>query len=281
MSSTSVPSPLSNDPPQYTQSGLLPESASEGLRETPSTAAVDPRSSSGMPTEASSIEEIFGRRLSVLAEFMRARPTNTSLVKVIAVDGFDRQAVHAMIANLHYHITRDLQYVVRVISEDSFYPPNNRPAELYNFYQQIQSWGAMWEMILHTSSISSDFRPHKRAKSARVYPANPTASFEYPLIYILPLSPMMATMQAVQRIMGPNDPWRLLSGYWKDRFRPDVTINIQDIADTRNQYEVLRFQVQGMNTLVVSKEGNTGLNINPQQLRRVLFETAEWIRWEA
>lgn len=91
----------------------------------------------------------------------------------------------------------------------------------------------------------------------------------------------MATMQAVPRIMGPHDPWRLLSGYWKDRFRPDVTINIQDIADTRNQYEVLRFQVQGMNTLVVSKEGNTGLNINPQQLRRVLFETAEWIRWEA
>lgn len=79
--------------------------------------------------------------------------------------------------------------------------------------------------------------------------------------------------------MGSNDPWRWLSGYWKNSSSPDVTIDIQDIADASYRNEVLRIQIRGTYNLVVIKEGNRGLNINPQQLRRVIFEVQEWIRW--
>ena len=217
--------------------------------------------------------------MSVLAEFMISRPANVSLVKVIAVDGLDRQAVHGMIANLQHRIRRDLQYAVRVINEDYFYLPADQTTELSQFIRNVHSWRAMWETILHAPPVSSDPRSHNgRIQPAAMHPDHPTMSVECPLIYILPLSPLMATTQAMHRMVDTNDPWRVLSAYWKESFRPDVTINIEDIGTTYRN-EVLRLQVRGMEALVVMKEGNTGLNVSPKQMRRVVFEAEELIRW--
>lgn len=171
MSPESLPSPLSIGPPRR---DLLPKPAEKGkaMEETINTAATDPLPTVMIPAAPSSTETIIGRNMCVLAEFMKPRPANARHVRVIAVDGIDRLAVHA---NLQHRITRDLQYAVRVVSEDCFYPPDNQPSELSQFIRQVQTWGAMWDLILHAPSISSSsFELANPTHMHADYPVTPT-----------------------------------------------------------------------------------------------------------
>ena len=83
------------------------------------------------------IESLVGRRLGVLAGFMESRPASAALVKVIALDGSDRHAVHGLIPNLDYRITRDPRYIVRVISEESLFATNTQPTESSHLTRRI------------------------------------------------------------------------------------------------------------------------------------------------
>lgn len=273
MSSTSQPRPLSADPPV---GNLLPMPVAGLSQQTTPTMAMRPQPPSVVPLETP--ERVYAR-MRELAALMRPRPDTNSRYKVIAIDGADRLAVHGMIATLQHRITRDLRYLVRIVSEDSFYPPVNQPTQLTYFIRRVDCWGAIWDMILHASPASSNPGLYHGFGGAPVFPDHPTASFQYPIIYILPLSPLMTTIHAMQQVKDSKDPWRMLSSYWKGSFRPDVTINIGDITNSRSQNEVLRFQATDMNALIVTKEGAAGLNTTPRQIRRVVFEVEKWIRW--
>ena len=219
-------------------------------------------------------------RMSILAGSMKSRPATGSLFKVIAVDGADRHAVHGMIATLQHRITRDLRYFVRVMGEDSFYPPFSQPTQLSHFIRRVESWGAMWEMILHAPpNFSNPVFYNGSDKPAPTHPEYTIMPPDYPTVYILPLSPLMATLHALGQAADLKDPWHVLCSYWKDSFRPDLTVNIGDITNSHCCNEVIRFQGTGMNAIVLTKEGGPGLNATPQQMRRVVFEVEEWIRW--
>ena len=229
----------------------------------PATISTQPVST--MPNEVQSTEEKIGRKLSVLAEFMKRRPANAPPYRVIAIDGIDRIAVHTLIANLRSHIPEGLHYTVRVFRINPFMTYNNQPTEIPDFTHRVRYWDSVWRKVLDEnlpSTISTQL---------------PVAS-NIPVVCIVPMSPLMVTSQALHPTMDPHDSWRALSTHWGRSFRPDVTINIQDIANTRNRPEVLQFQIDDMNALVVNKKGNTGLNITSEQMERLLFEVKEWIR---
>ena len=264
--SSPTPSSISLDPPAH---NMLPEP--KAMRETTQAAANDPWPIPTLPNETSSTQQIIERKLRILAEFMQSRPANAPLVKVIAVDGSDRHAVHSLMAILHHRITRNLRYVVRILDIDPVVPSNNHPTELPHFVRRIQAWDQAWDMLWYDIF---------NAYHASTHPAYRMGPLDSPQVYILPMSPLMVTTQALHGTLVSNDQWRFLSSYWKHSFRPDVTINIQDIADTNHQYEVLRFQANSMNALIITKQGNTGLHITSSQMRRVVFETEEWIRWQ-
>ena len=219
-------------------------------------------------------------RMKQLDAFMRPSPTAGNLYKVIAIDGADRHAIRGMIACLQHFITRDLRHFVRVVNEESFYPITSQPTQLSHFIRRVESWNAIWDMIHHSRLPSSNASLHYGMGGSGNHPGLPDhlgASLPYQTIYIVPLSPFMATMHALGQTVDSKDSWRLMCNYWNDSFRPDVTIIMGNIIDTQLQNEVLRFEVDGINALIVTREGDTDLTATPQ-MRRVVFEVEEWIR---
>jgi len=58
-------------------------------------------------------------RLGVLGEFLMLPAHDAKQFNVVAVDGTNRNVVHLVITSLHYQITKDLKYTVRVVSDNS------------------------------------------------------------------------------------------------------------------------------------------------------------------
>ena len=213
------------------------------------------------------------QNLSVLSEFLRARPADGGEPRVIAVDGLDRNAVQMMIANLYHHISRDPRFTVRVMSESHYRPPTDPSAAMLFYLRQIRDWGQMWQVVLGSPAMASDTRTPFAHRQSSPLP---------PCLWILPLSPLMATMRVANHVAmtgtyGTVDLWRWLSSHWQGHIRPDITINIQEMADTSRDREVLRYSGSNMNTLVVTKVPGPGVEITPKQYRRVAFEVEEWL----
>jgi len=92
----------------------------------------------------------------------------------------------------------------------------------------------------------------------------------------------MATIRASNHLVltGTHDTvdhWRWLASYWSGHLRPDITINIEDMAYISINREILRLQGSDMNTLIVTKGMDSGVDLIPQQLYRVYSEVEDWL----
>jgi len=76
-------------------------------------------------------------RLGVLGEVLRAH--DAKQFKVVAVDGTNRNVVHLGIASLHYQITKDLKYTVRVVSDNSQPPSSYLPTAISTYLDRIRN----------------------------------------------------------------------------------------------------------------------------------------------
>lgn len=214
-------------------------------------------------------------RLSVLGESLMLRAPDTKQFKVVAVDGTNRNVVHLVIASLHYQITKDLRYTVRVVSDNSQPPSSYRPTAISTYLDHIRDWGLMWAMMLHT-------HPTRRSSEHSVQPAlYPATSYPYPLVYILPLSPFMATLEASKSTELAHHPhdglWRWLAGHWAGHLRPDITVILRENNNNTMDQEVLRVEGENMRTLLVTNVPDGEIDLTPAQLRRITFEVEEWL----
>ncbi|KAL6716957.1 slightly ste11-like protein [Lecanora helva] len=201
-------------------------------------------------------------RLNLLAENLLDRPIEDTQNRIIAVDGLDRNAVQLVIAELHHAITRELKYPVRVINEILPSGPSQGPADMADYLRHINNWAAMWNVILHTPPLDA-------------------ANQQQLCVWIMPLSPLMVTTRASIAIAlrgGSADMWAWLASHWAGHLRPDITINVQDVADTSSKQEVLRFEGNGMDTLIVTISRDGGILFTPSQLSRMNLEVKEWIQ---
>lgn len=210
--------------------------------------------------------------LNVLAEHLRNPPAGASPYKVIAIDGLDKRIVHSVIADLHHDITEDLHCPVRVISEDQRQYPVTTQSDLSYYDMQIRSLAAAWQAILHgpppTTGGSRSSGQARRQK-------------QRPCVWIVPLSPLMATMRASSRMASTGsynsaDLWRWLASRWSGANKPDITINIQEIAGTSLQREVLRFEGGNTRTLLVTTYENGGIDL--AHIRRINLKVKELIQ---
>ena len=220
-------------------------------------------------------------KLNALAEFLKKPPTDSTYNKVIAVDGLDRSAVQLVIADLHYNITQDLHFTVRVLSEDPPQFPANEPVALTHFSRQIENWTSMWDVILQAPPPAprvGTWPEHHQGPVPHASTASP-----HLCVWIIPLSPLMATVRAsigmaLRNNYGSTDLWSWLASHWAGNFRPDVTVNIQEVADSSTKREVLRFEGNDTKTLVVTTVRDGDVHITTNQLERVTFEVKVWIR---
>ena len=200
--------------------------------------------------------------LAVLDQFLGTRPNSPRQPIVIAIDGLDRNAVQMMIANLNHHMTSDVGCTVRVMGNASSRQPVDPSPHLDFYIRQIHDWAAMWQTIFRAPL--------------------PTQSSARPCIYLLPLSPMMATIRAsnLLALTGTHntaDLWRWLASHWEGHPRPDLTINIEDVTFTSVNREVLCMQGCRMNTIIVTKASDDGAELVAEQLGRVSREVDECI----
>lgn len=209
------------------------------------------------------------RSVAILSEFLKIRPNDAAQSKVVAVDGDDKNAVHLTIATLHFHITKDLGRVVRVFGEETPEIFADQRPEFAHFITRVQTWGAMWEAIRSGDApVASSYRP-----AGAHQPAPPPGGS---CVYILPLSPLTATIQAANR---GTDYFRWLASYWSAHVRPDVTINIQNPEGAISDRQIVKV-FGDLRALIVTKGAPGGIDLSPKQLRRVVFEVEEWIRDE-
>lgn len=268
------PSPLSLGPPRRILRPVPPFPPDQTMNP-PGLALPNPRSPVSLrarygfsPTATPSV----AYNLNVLSEFLKNRPAQHSVQnRVIAIDGVDRNAVQLVISELHSRICKDLRCTVRVLGGDFPQRPINETSELAYYIGQIHNWAAMWSVVFEASP------PIPQSKE-------PTPSDRL-CIWIMPLSPFMATYRAAIRISMtgsyvPSDLWRWLAGHWDGYLKPDITVNIQEIADTATKGEVLRFEGNKMNTLLVTQLRAGHSQLSARQLRRVIFEVEDWIQGE-
>lgn len=217
------------------------------------------------------------QKIKVLAEYLRDCPPGAAQNKIIAVDGLDRDAVQSVIAELHYNITRHLKLTVRVLSQEIPQHPVHESAEIALYHSQIQHWAAMWTLIL--GALPPAPQPgagHEESRGA------PPATAR-PCVWIMPLSPLMATTRAsigiaLKGTYGSADLWPWLASHWAGCLRPDITVNIQEVADTSSKREVLRLEGDHMNTLIVTIAREGGFHVTSSQLETVNREITQWLR---
>ena len=141
--------------------------------------------------------------------------------------------------------------------------PVDASTQLYNYIRQVHDWGMMWNKI------------------AEAPPPEPAPTRADPCIYLLPISPLMATIRASNHLAltgtySTVGHWRWLASHWSGHPRPDITINIEDMADVSVNREIVRLQGRNMNTLIVTKGLDGGADLGPQQLCCVFFEVENW-----
>lgn len=223
-------------------------------------------------------------KLNVLSEYLESCPPQDHIQnKVIAVDGLDRNAVRMVISELHYNISKDLQCPVRVIGDEFAQRPINETSDMAHYVAQIHNWAAMWRMISEASPPDCSIGA-RSSQPERLRGHIQSSLSDRLCIWIMPLSPLMVTFRAATRIamtgtFGPSDLWRWLASHWAGYLKPDITINLQEIADTATKPEVLRFEGSNMNTLLVTKLRDSDI-LSSSQMRRVTFEIEDWIQGE-
>ena len=214
-------------------------------------------------------------KLDGLAAFLKPRPQDGPDIRVVAVDGLDRNAVHLVVASLHFHITKELLYTARVVGDYVPPKPFDPSAIIENLSGQIHYWKGMCDMMLSTA-IPMPPLPTPPEGSLR----HPAASS--PCIYLIPLSPLMATIKASKYVElagtdGNLDIWRWLAGHWAGQWAPDITINIHESSDIMLEHDVLRIEGKGSKSLFITKAKDGSIDLTPAQLRRVMFEVKEWL----
>jgi len=260
------PSPLSLRPPQRVLLSKPPLTHTDGIRPFISKPEpiTDPIEVTARYTMPSARRPPIVQYLGTLNQFLGTRLKGPAQSKVIAVDGLDGNAVRMMIDNLDQHVSKVLGYSVRIVNERPIRAPIDHSAQLPYYVRQIQEWDLMSELI------------------AEAPPPAPSRARAGPCVYLLPLSPLMATVRASNYLAltgtyGTEDLWCWLASHWGGHPRPDITINIEDTAHVSVNREILRLQGSNMNTLIITKGLDGGVDLVPQQLRRVCFEVEDWL----
>lgn len=191
-------------------------------------------------------------RLGVLGEFLMRLAPDAERFKVVTVDGTERKVVNLVIASLHYQIKKDLGFTVRVVSDSPQSPSTYSPTAISTYLDHIRNYGLMWAMMLHTQPSEHSVQPAPHPNTS-------------PLVYILPLSQFMATLEASKSTQwayhSQDDLWRWLASHWAGHLRPDVTVIVRENHDDPKDREVLRVQGENMRTLLVTTvpDGEIGL----------------------
>ena len=216
-------------------------------------------------------------RLDILCEFLTPRFHNPMHIKVIAVGGGDAETIGTMIEKLQHHIIKDLHYTVRALGHEFCRVSHLQPPDLSTFRGSIECWKTLWEVIIHTS-LSTSNSESREAPPGQSIPR--TAVFDQkPCVYILPISPLMATLKASKstELQCNSSPmiWRWLASHWSGHRRPDIIINIQESVESHMTHGVVRVDGNSMRTLVVMQPSGKGLDLTKSQLRRVVFEVED------
>ena len=224
-------------------------------------------------------------KLDVLGQYLNVRPVNAPNFKVVAVDGLDRNAVHLVIANLHYQIVKDLRFTVRVVGEQLPLRSHDTRPPLEILNDQVQYYGSLWDSIWNAPRGLSDVAPDPppiTGQQRHLFPP-PINTSAYPYIFIIPMSPLTATLKASKFVGFPGSDgdlnvWRWLASHWGGRWTPDVMVNIQEAADMVHfDHEVIILNDGKIRTLNLTKTREGGVDLTPAQLRRITFEVEEWL----
>lgn len=215
------------------------------------------QSASSVPSTASKITE----RANVLSRYLNHQPSNN---KIIAIDGVDRTLVHLVIAELEYHINHNLGFTVRVIDDDT--PQIHQLPEQLAFTTATEVWSSMCDEIEHS------------------YPnfLTPPPGLILPTcVYLSPLSPLMATIKITdgmgsEGVDEERQSFRFHAEHWRGLIAPDIIIHIHNTTNTFGQGQVL--VLHSMKTLLVAREQDGWMSLDPRQLRSVAFEVEGWLR---
>lgn len=208
------------------------------------------------------------QKITMMYEHLWLRPSKAAQSRVIAVDGFDTQAVQVIEQYLHETIRSNTNFTVRVFGPLHCPAIPNPDWHCYTYY--INQWASLWQYLMAT-------------------PFPPGTADNAPFcVNIIPFSPLMISLRA-ERAYHPVDEvrqlqaWRLLVTDWWSQIRPDITINVQDTNCMPHEPGVARFADREMNVLAVAQvpwEQDAIHGVRPKQLRRIGFEVLEWLMEE-
>ncbi|KAL9045014.1 MAG: hypothetical protein Q9214_001894, partial [Letrouitia sp. 1 TL-2023] len=211
-------------------------------------------------------------KVRTLAEVLRAHPQNTSDFRILAIDGVNERTVQFIVEFLANHLSYHLAFQVRVFKRSASCSYEN--LDLGGFSHQIQTWAST---CAHIASSSSERITQGAPLKAPGSGVNPTQL----CIYIVPISPLMATIRAANKpsalFANAEVRWRWLVSHWQGILRPDIMINIQSPEATLRDCEVLRIHGSGLDTLVLTPATSGKEIITLKQLRRMCFEVIEWL----
>ena len=269
---SSLPSPLSLGPAVQVADlptrPVLPPMRTNNQRPSPQVAVAPPATNNLWVTTTPAAP--WARHVNMLAVNMRDRPADMRRNdKVIAVGAVDAQALHELVSYLQIQLSNQYGTEVRAIRDDAMQPPRSLTA-IQLMQAKISQWDKLYFLATHTPPLVGP---------ADAAPQSP-ASFHECCIYVISLSPLLSVMQTMQPADLPEhfnleQRYRWLVDQWRGQYKPDVMINVHnnDMAFARE--EVVRID-GGIRALILNRQEG-GVNYTSKQLRRVLFEVAEWL----
>ena len=241
-------------------------------RELPDTLSLPPLGALDIPTHHASLPP-FAQHQQILDEFLQSRDADTCGSKLIAIDGCDIQSLHLLISHLQYCLTKDLKVVVRVFGS-ALGVRDGSVGGMGRLLSEIQLWHGICATLATVPSTQSS--PGTSSQPPVVPPlVEPTC------VYIVPMTPLMATLRAVEDISRedahiPSIRFGHLASLWDGSFQPDITINIQE--DCNAKRPVYMGTLHGTKVLTVMQGWTGQLRITPKQIKRVTFEVEDWLQ---
>ena len=213
----------------------------------------------------------YAKNINTLAEYLRMRPLQDFQFKVIAVDGNDVNCVRYIMSCLQHNLATSLGFPVKTLNDDfKFLDLAGMP----QFLSKVQCWGAMWDAVSHAPPMSKPPMPASAPKAPRGLYIND------PCVFIFPLSPLTATLQAMETVPPSNgrsadEHFRWLASHFGGLMRPDIVVSIHENDPRVDQHEVQKLCPSNMKTVLVGR--GRGIDFRPKQLRRMTFEVQEWV----
>ena len=228
------------------------------------------------------------QKITVLSEVLRSRPPSATHCRVIAIDGFEPQAVEVLTGYLYESFKARTPHFIRLCPT---IPVEVVNSDLRGYSRVITHWDSLWKHFLQvpfpTNSVDAgtpSMQQQHTLPSPKSLPAGPMV--EPICINIVPFSPLMLAFKVASKMI-PSDLytehklWRWLAEHWRGIIGPDITISVHKHNISLRDRDVVRVCNQNTKTLLVAAGDAVESARNPfseKQLRRITFEVEKWLR---